>query len=209
MKLNPSKRIRMFENPLLERFSYVHPAVPISFWLPVIALMMFLSGRAIGGVLALLIAAAGFFFWTFAEYILHRFVFHLEIDSPLGRRIHFLIHGIHHEDPNDQRRILMPLAPAIIIAIPFYFGFHAVMSPAAAKAFFGGFLVGYLGYDYSHFAFHYVRPKPGTWIYRMKEYHMKHHFVTSDKRFGVSVPFWDSVFGTSVKTAPGTSGTEA
>lgn len=201
MKLNPGKRLRMFENPLLERFTYVHPAMPILFWGPTVLATFALSMRgehALNLIQALFMALIGFVFWTLAEYLLHRFVFHLEIDTAWGKRLHFMIHGIHHDDPNDQRRILMPLIPAVLIAIPFYLGFHVVMPDPSAKSFFSGFILGYLAYDYSHFAFHYVRPKAG-WIYRMKEYHMKHHFVTPNARFGVSVPYWDDVFGTAAK----------
>jgi sterol desaturase/sphingolipid hydroxylase (fatty acid hydroxylase superfamily) len=33
----------------------------------------------------------------------------------------------------------------------------------------------------------------------MRELHMRHHFQDPDKWYGVSVPFWDPVFGTASK----------
>jgi sterol desaturase/sphingolipid hydroxylase (fatty acid hydroxylase superfamily) len=33
----------------------------------------------------------------------------------------------------------------------------------------------------------------------MRELHMRHHFQDPDNWYGVSVPFWDPVFGTASK----------
>jgi hypothetical protein len=55
----------------------------------------------------------GIMTWTICEYILHRFLFHME-DKPyfLNNRYffvaHFLLHGIHHAFPNDYYRIVFP-----------------------------------------------------------------------------------------------------
>jgi dihydroceramide fatty acyl 2-hydroxylase len=58
-----------------------------------------------------------------------------------------------------------------------------------------GFFVGYLLYDMVHFALHHSRPKSrlGRWF---RELHMRHHFEDDERGFGVSVPWWDIVFGT-------------
>jgi len=55
----------------------------------------------------------GVFFWTFAEYMLHRFLFHME-DQPYFLRhskfyaLHFMVHGIHHAFPSDAYRLVFP-----------------------------------------------------------------------------------------------------
>ena len=59
------------------------------------------------GRLALLVAA-GLLIWTLTEYWLHRLVFHWEPDHPIGSRLHFIIHGVHHDHPNDRLRLVMP-----------------------------------------------------------------------------------------------------
>ena len=58
------------------------------------------------------------------EYLLHRFVFHLEPDSRWGRRLHFIIHGVHHDFPHDPMRLVMPPSVSIPLAIAFWFGFR-------------------------------------------------------------------------------------
>src|SRR3974390_46353 len=104
---------RMFESDFLERFSRIHPATPFVVWLPVA--VVFVARSALRHDLAPFAGPAlfllGMFAWTFAEYILHRYVFHWTNDTPRGRRIHFLLHGVHHEYPSDKDRLVMPLLP--------------------------------------------------------------------------------------------------
>ena len=47
-------------------------------------------------------------FWTLTEYWLHRFVFHFEPEKGIGARLHWIIHGVHHDHPNDPLRLVMP-----------------------------------------------------------------------------------------------------
>jgi sterol desaturase/sphingolipid hydroxylase (fatty acid hydroxylase superfamily) len=47
----------------------------------------------------------GNLFWTIIEYLMHRFLFHLDEllpDRPLFFTLHFLLHGIHHYLPMDR-----------------------------------------------------------------------------------------------------------
>ena len=46
----------------------------------------------------------GFFSFSLAEYLIHRFIFHSESylpDNAVARYIHYVGHGIHHMLPND------------------------------------------------------------------------------------------------------------
>lgn len=197
MKLKPGKNIRLFENPFLEKFSHVHPALPIALWGPVVVFCFAIGIYA--GILSVrssvITFALGFCFWTFAEYFLHRYVFHFKPKGPIQERIAFLIHGIHHADPHDERRLLMPPTAAIILALGFYTLYLLVLGPVYTNPFFAGFILGYLAYDYIHFATHYMKPK-NKWLLWLKQYHLKHHFMTPNKRYGVSNPLWDLVFRT-------------
>jgi sterol desaturase/sphingolipid hydroxylase (fatty acid hydroxylase superfamily) len=192
------KNIRLFENPVLERLTYVHPALPLLIWGP-IALYCFLSGietKGLGLRVSAAVAAGALFFWTFAEYVLHRFVFHFRPSGKFQERIAFLIHGIHHEDPNDARRLVMPPVAAFILASIFWGIFTLLLGTTYVRPFFAGFLVGYLCYDYIHYAVHFW-PVRSRVLLALKKNHMRHHFVTPDKRFGVSNMFWDHVFRTT------------
>ena len=40
---------------------------------------------------------AGYAIWTFSEYWIHRVVFHFEPEAGLGARMHWIIHGVHHD----------------------------------------------------------------------------------------------------------------
>ena len=44
------------------------------------------------------------------------------------------------------------------MAVLFALLFHAILPTAFAHTAFAGFALGYLGYDYTHFATHHVRP---------------------------------------------------
>lgn len=188
---------RMFENPILERLSRVHPVVPPLIFLPVIA---FLLSRALGPEHLGVAPVVGMFFagllvWSFAEYLLHRFIFHLEPDTRWGRRIHFIIHGVHHDYPHDPMRLVMPPSVSIPLAALHYALFWAVLGPAWSLPFFGGFLIGYLAYDMSHYHIHHHRSDDRLSL-ALRRYHYRHHFQQSSRGFGVTSPLWDKIFGT-------------
>jgi sterol desaturase/sphingolipid hydroxylase (fatty acid hydroxylase superfamily) len=188
----------MFDNPVLEWGSRVHPVVPPLIYLPVIG---FLLVRAIGhenlGVGSVLgVFALGIVAWSLTEYLLHRFVFHLEPESRWGRRVHFIIHGVHHDFPHDPMRLVMPPSVSIPLAIGFWFLFQALLGPAWALPTFAGFLLGYLIYDMSHYHMHHHRSKDRLSL-ALRRYHYRHHFQQADRGFGVTTPLWDRVFRTS------------
>lgn len=199
MALKPGKNIRLFENPILEKLTYVHPVMPALFWLPVIV-VCFLTGMN-AGLLTLkattLFFFSGIFFWTFSEYTLHRYVFHFKPNGKFQERIEFMMHGIHHDDPEDQRRLLMPVSAGLIIASILYTTFYFVLGGTNVKPFFAGFLVGYLIYDYIHFATHFFNLMDQVgFLKKLKQNHMKHHFSKKGILYGVSSPLWDHVFRT-------------
>jgi len=187
---------RIFESAALERLSRVHPAVPVVLFGPAIAwLAAYGLGRlpaATAGALAL----AGYLFWTLAEYWLHRALFHLEPANRLGARLHWLIHGVHHDHPGDRARLVMPPAASVPLALAFFGLFVLVLGSSAALPFTAGFLSGYLAYDVTHFHLHHGLPRTRLGR-RLRERHMRHHFQDDTRGFGVSVSWWDGVFGTS------------
>jgi dihydroceramide fatty acyl 2-hydroxylase len=188
---------RMFESDVLERFSRIHPATPFVLWVPVA--LFFVVRSALRQDLALSAEAAlflaGMFAWTCAEYVLHRYVFHWTNDTAWGRRIHFLLHGVHHEFPNDKDRLVMPLPTSIPLAVIFYSLFALTMGPTLGEPFFAGFVVGYLFYDGTHYYVHHFVPTT-HWGKLLRRHHMTHHHADHDGGFGVSTPLWDVVFRT-------------
>lgn len=138
------------------------------------------------------------FFWTLAEYLLHRYVFHWISDNKFVQRFHFVMHGSHHLYPRDSERLLMPPVPGIIMAAIlfslFYLIFSLLGAPIYTWGFFPGFFLGYLLYSFLHRATHVVKP-PKRFKYLWR-HHSLHHYKYPDKAFGVSNTLWDRVFGT-------------
>jgi sterol desaturase/sphingolipid hydroxylase (fatty acid hydroxylase superfamily) len=188
---------RMFDNDLLDRFTRVHPAVPAVLFGPAILALAVVGADRLGTPM-LAWALGGYLFWTLTEYWLHRVVFHFEPDHPVGRRLHFIIHGVHHDHPNDPLRLVMPPSASIPLASGFLLAFWAVLGSGRWAAFGAGFLAGYLAYDMLHYHVHHH--VPSTRVGRkLRELHMRHHFQDHERGFGVSAPYWDHVFGTAPK----------
>ncbi len=194
---NKDESARLFKSDFLEMFTHVHWSVPLIIYIPVVAYLLYRAAGAPGLPLTTgaLLLAAGIFVWTLTEYLLHRFVFHYEPTSTVGKYLHFMMHGVHHEYPNDSKRLVMPPSVSIPLAALFYVLFLVVVGAPYNLPFFAGFLIGYMLYDEIHYATHHAPLKNGIWQ-RLKHHHVLHHYHDPEKGFGVSTPLWDHVFGT-------------
>ena len=188
---------RMFESDFLERFSRIHPSTPFIVWIPIAAYFVYRSAMRhdLAAPAIALFFVGGVFVWTLAEYTLHRWVFHWINDTPWGKRIHFLLHGVHHDFPSDKDRLVMPLPTSIPLAVIFYSLFWATLGRTIGEPFFAGFVIGYLCYDGTHYAVHHFT-QTTRWGKFLRKHHMVHHFADHDGGFGVSTPLWDYVFRT-------------
>lgn len=195
---NSKESVRMFKSDFLEALSKVHYTVPLFIFIPVIGYFSWkslfeggFSGSTFAGYYV-----GGLFIWSFTEYFLHRFVFHFTPKGKLTERIHFIFHGVHHDYPNDAKRLVMPPSVSIPLAAAFYFLFALFMGEYALAAFFSGFITGYLFYDMSHYALHHANFKSGFWK-KLKKHHMLHHYSDPEKGYGVSSDLWDKLFGSN------------
>ena len=185
----------MFEQEWLERLSCVNPV-----WLPLVfgppALLLLGNGLVRGVSLATLGAwcLGGFIGWTLVEYVVHRFVFHFRPQGRVGLAVGYLIHGVHHAFPDDDRRWVIPLTVSIPTALLLY-GLCRLLLGPVHEPFFAGFLGGYLCYDLLHYLAH--RGPATSRIGRfLRAYHLQHHYARPDRHFGISSPIWDHVFRT-------------
>jgi dihydroceramide fatty acyl 2-hydroxylase len=187
---------RMFESDWLDRLSRVHPAVPVVLFGPAIVVLaaLGLDGLTPGTTVAW--ALGGYLFWTLTEYWMHRLVFHFEPEDGLGARLHWIIHGVHHDHPNDPMRLVMPPSVSVPLACAFFGLFALVLGTPVAFAFTAGFIAGYIAYDMTHYLLHHGRPSSRAGR-ALRELHMRHHFQDDTRGFGVSAPWWDYVFRTS------------
>jgi len=195
---NKDETVRMFKSDFLESLSKVHFAVPLIIFVPIILYMLYLGIFTFKiptlSIIGLIIF--GLFIWTITEYLLHRFVFHMELKSKLGAKIHFIFHGVHHDYPSDSKRLVMPPSVSIPLAAFFYFLFRFLIGSVSINPFFAGFLIGYLFYDMTHYAVHHFNMRSKFWL-AIKNHHIKHHYQNPDKGYGVSSPLWDFVFRTN------------
>jgi sterol desaturase/sphingolipid hydroxylase (fatty acid hydroxylase superfamily) len=214
--------VRMFRSDLLEKLSHVHPAVPHVLYLPTIAAALLVAERrGVTPFAAVGLFVGGLLAWSLVEYVVHRFAFHvreeterntfeavrrLSPDRPVmpalawREKVYFVMHGVHHLFPNDSRRLVMPPSVSVPLAIAFYLLFRATLGAVWGPALFAGFVMGYLFYDTTHFVVHHHRCR-GRWSAMLKKWHMRHHFLDSERGFGVSSPLWDYLFGTAARPA--------
>ncbi len=196
-KIHNKGQAQIFRNQYLEYLTKTHPLVIWSMYLPVIIFLLYYtySKLSFSGIAIIFIFLAGILFWTFFEYIMHRFVFHIVSENPRIKRIAFVMHGNHHEFPRDRQRLFMPVVPSIIISSSVFLIMYALLRNTAF-VFFPGFILGYLLYASMHYAIHAWHP-PFKWMKPIWRNHHLHHYKNDGKGFGVSSHLWDKVFGTS------------
>ena len=186
----------IFENPFLESLTKSTPTSTILTYGAVIVLLVYysLSNQFTTIASTIQLYLFGVFFWTFAEYMMHRYVFHFIHESKIGQKIHYALHGSHHEYPNDSQRLFMPPVPGIVFILVFGTIFYLFLG-SYSLVFLAGFVNGYLMYSFIHYSTHTIR-RPSRFLRPLWYYHHLHHFKYPDKVFGVSSPFWDYVFRT-------------
>lgn len=196
---NKNESLPMFESKFMEFFSHVHPATPVILYVPVIVYFLY-RAFAQGDMSILTIIGLfllGVLMWTLLEYVVHRYVFHYEPKTRAGKMLHFIIHGVHHDYPNDASRLVLPpvisVPMAVLLYFLFTFTFRNYAPPISA-----GFALGYVCYDMIHYATHHfaMKNRVGLWL---KHYHLRHHYKEDEAGFGVSSPLWDYVFRTTRK----------
>lgn len=202
--MSESEPIRLFKSDFMEFFSHIHPAVILVIWIPIIGLFgflsFFLSPAGVNYLLYIPLFLGGIFLWTFMEYILHRFVFHYHAKSERAKKFFFLFHGVHHAEPMEKTRLVMPPVVSIPLGGIFFALFYLVFAVLIGRfhllfPMFTGFALGYLLYDVTHYSLHHFNLKSG-YLKAVRKNHMRHHATEPDKRFGVTSNLWDYVFKT-------------
>ena len=133
------------------------------------------------------LAIVGLAVWTFAEYLLHRFVLH---HWPYFKDQH----QAHHDETREMigtPTIFSLLVFYVLIYLPLWLGFGS----GYALPLFAGFIAGYLAFDGVHYAVHHMQGQ-GRLLRAWKKIHAIHHHGDADHNYGVLTDFWDRVFGT-------------
>ena len=141
--------------------------------------------------------ALGAILFYLSEYAMHRFAFHA---PPAGfafvRKLQHRLHYDHHVEPNRLDLLFLPLwflAPNLALTAAFI---TLVIGPQALAPVMLGIMLAILHYEWVHYVAH-IPHRPLTPVGRwMKQYHLRHHFLSEKTWFGVSNPSLDVVFGT-------------
>src|SRR5947207_2253080 len=186
----------MFDRPWMDRFTRIHPAVVPLIFVPTILIMAYIGADNTSTWRFFAYLVVGYGLWTLTEYWLHRVIFHFEPEDGLGAKLHWLIHGVHHEHPNDPNRLVMPPSASIPLAAIFLLAYRVLFSAPDWLAVSAGFLLGYVVYDTMHWYLHHRIPRSRVGR-RLRELHLRHHFQDDTRGFGISAPYWDRVFRTA------------
>ncbi len=195
-KIHNKGQAQLFRNSFLEMLTKTHPLIIWGMYLPICTASVWYGQVTYHFGVWKIIAffAAGMFFWTFFEYLMHRFAFHYIAESPKAQKFIYIMHGNHHHFPRDKERLFMPPVPSLIIA-SVLFGLQYLIMGKIAFLFFPGFMIGYLMYGSMHYAIHAWNP-PFRWMKPLWRNHHLHHYKDEGKGYGVSTTIWDRVFGT-------------
>lgn len=190
---------QMFQNPFLEKLSRTHISIPITMFL-VIGTVSFYQGMTttpiplLKGLGVLLIGLLAF---TFVEYMMHKYFFHMVPNTKVKDKLQYSVHGVHHDYPKDKDRLAMPPLISAFYALILYLVFDFIMGDMALY-FLPGFLIGYALYLGVHFVVHAYQP-PKNFLKALWVNHAIHHYKNPDVAFGVSSPLWDYILGTMPK----------
>ena len=148
------------------------------------------------GVAKPALMALGILIWTLIEYLLHRFLLHARPQAPALLAIVEKLHLGHHRNPQDERKITVPVLGSLPIAGGLL-GLFRLMTgswPVAALLMTGS-IVGYLCYETVHFWIH-CGARHGNWLSQRRANHLSHHFGDQMRGFGVTTQVWDLILGT-------------
>ncbi|WP_020529991.1 sterol desaturase family protein [Flexithrix dorotheae] len=187
---------QLFENPILERLTRTHISIPlIIFNVGGIAMIYYgITNGLINAVEVIISYVIGVLAFSLVEYLMHRYVFHMEPTNKVKANIQYKFHGVHHEYPKDKERLAMPPVVSIVLVCILFLLFRLVMGNLVF-GFLPGFLFGYTAYLWVHYIVHAFRP-PSNIFKVLWVHHGIHHYKDNERAFGVSSPLWDFIFRT-------------
>lgn len=140
-----------------------------------------------------LMLLCGIVFWTFMEYVLHRFLGHVH----KGNNFFKAEHLTHHSKVNYFAPFYKKIIASFILSIILFFILSLFFSFLPSLGFSLGFYGMYIIYENTHFRYHRFEPLIPPFII-LRKHHFYHHFHNPNVNHGVTTRFWDRVFGTFV-----------
>jgi sterol desaturase/sphingolipid hydroxylase (fatty acid hydroxylase superfamily) len=187
---------QLFENPILEKLTRTHISVPLIIFFTYAAGLLYWNTQytSLSVITTIILFLVGILTFTWVEYMVHRYVFHMKTYTDLRAKMQYTMHGVHHEFPKDKDRLAMPPLVSITIATVLLLIFKVIMGDFVF-AFLPGFIVGYASYLSVHYMVH-AYPPPKNFFKALWVNHGVHHYKDGEVVFGVSSPLWDYIYGT-------------
>ncbi len=189
----------VFKNPILEKLTKTHIAVPLVLY-TILSAGFIYYGIAEKGFTAsqtVLLFLTGVISYTLVEYLMHRYLYHIEPYTKALENFSYKVHGVHHEYPKDKKRLAMPPILALVL-VAFFFLLFGILMGNNVFGFLPGFLMGYTLYLGIHYSVHAFKV-PDNFLRILWHHHAIHHYRQPDRAFGISSPLWDHIFGTMPK----------
>jgi sterol desaturase/sphingolipid hydroxylase (fatty acid hydroxylase superfamily) len=139
----------------------------------------------VGGFAALGLFGAGLASWTLSEYVFHRWLYHL------GFAIARDGHEKHHHDPTAYIGLPWMVTPLLFLPPQFVVAWLGI---PYFSSFLGGWFGGFIAYSFLHHSLHHYKSR-FAWFRHLQSEHRIHHALP-ETNFGVTMRFWDRVFGT-------------
>ncbi|MFD0976512.1 sterol desaturase family protein [Salinimicrobium gaetbulicola] len=193
---------QLFKSPFLEKLTHTHISLPLIIFGGISGFLIYYGiiekGFEVPEMVFLF--AAGLFFFTLVEYLMHRYLYHIPATTERKKKIAYTMHGVHHDYPKDKSRLAMPPVLSLLIASILFVIYRAVLGDLVF-GFLAGFLLGYALYLAVHYSVHAFRV-PNNFLKLLWHHHSIHHYREPDRAFGVSSPLWDIIFRTMPRKAP-------
>jgi cyclopropane-fatty-acyl-phospholipid synthase len=144
----------------------------------------------------------GVAFWTWLEYMVHRYVLHgVFPDGPgvrhLMHRLFDHLHVAHHERPWDGDHITGTMRDTAPFLVPMAIG-ALFFPPHTGFAFLAGLVQAYVAEEWVHHSVHFYHLDNRYFRY-IKRHHLYHHSrVGSAVAYGLTSGVWDVAYGTRI-----------
>ncbi len=196
LKPHNSGSKRLSNSAIIERLTRTHIAIPITLFSIYSGCLLYwnITNTSLSLVTSVSLFFIGLLAFSLVEYLMHRYLFHMEIYTETRKKMQYIMHGVHHDFPRDKDRLAMPPLASLTIATLLLFLFRLIMQDYVF-AFLPGFLIGYAAYLFVHYIVHAFQP-PKNFFKKLWVHHGIHHYKNSNTAFGVSSPLWDYIFRT-------------
>lgn len=187
---------RLFNNYFLEKLTRSHISVPVTLFF-IYAFVLFainLINSTLSTATSIILFLLGWLTFSWVEYLVHRYVFHLPTTTKARKKFQHTLHGVHHHYPKDKDRLAMPPVLSIAIATVLLLLLRLIIGDLVF-AFLPGFLVGYAFYLLIHYVVH-IHKAPKNFFRYLWINHSIHHYKDGAIVFGVSSPLWDHIYRT-------------